>query len=80
MIKPPSNVVTVTTLPPIWIDLDIDSFNTSRFDEPSRSQEENNAKNDPNHFGKIIRPNWVREAKCFIRLFWKYLNFSIFPK
>ena len=53
-----STSITVTTPPSIWIDLDIDSFNTSRFGMPSRSQEEDDIEADPNHFGKIIQPNY----------------------
>jgi len=54
----PSAIITVTTPPSIWIDLDIDSFNTSRFAAPSRTQAEDDIEDDPNHFGKIMQPNY----------------------
>ena len=36
----------------------IDSLDTGRFDAPDRSPEETALKNDPNHYGKLIPPNW----------------------
>ena len=54
----PSATITITTPPSLWIDLDIDSFNTSRFEGPSRTLAEEDIEDASDHFGKIIYPNY----------------------
>ena len=54
----PSGTVRVTTVPQLTVGLHIDSNNTAPFAPPDFSQPETDIKNDPDHFGKLIPPNW----------------------
>jgi len=72
----PSAIITVKTPPSIWIDLDIDSFNTSRFAAPSRTQAEDDIEDDPELFGKIIQPNFGDRDKDGILDCWDGFGFT----